>query len=143
MFDCPDDMTFEEAKTFIDQLLAADVFQINIGGGEPFIREDIWDILEYCHRHMMVTCVSTNGSLIDETTAKRLAAMPYNYLQVSLDGADEKTNDAIRGEGTYRFAMNAIENLTKAGFKNLSINTVVTRSNFHELPALYLLAKKI
>lgn len=142
MFDCSDDMTLSEAKDFIDQILEADVFQINIGGGEPFIREDIWDILDYCHKNMMVTCVSTNGSMIDKVTAQKLATMPYNYLQVSLDGADEKTNDAIRGEGTFRYAMDAIENLTQAGFKNLSINTVVTRINFHQLPALYLLSKE-
>ena len=142
MASCNNDMSFEEAKGFIEQLLEADVFQVNIGGGEPFIREDIWDILAYCHQYKMVTCVSTNGSMIDKDTSERLANMPYTYLQVSLDGADEKTNDAIRGEGTFAFAMEAINNLTVAGFKNLSINTVVTRVNFHQLPALYLLAKE-
>ncbi|MDD4570881.1 MAG: mycofactocin radical SAM maturase [Clostridia bacterium] len=142
MNDCASDMTFEECKQFVDDLLACSVFQVNIGGGEPFMREDIWDILAYCHENGMVTCVSTNGSLIDEKAAKRLTAMPLNYIQVSLDGYKKETNDAIRGDGTYDIAMGAIERFTAAGFPHLSINTVVTRVNFRELPYLYALAKK-
>lgn len=139
---CDDELSFDECIKLIDELIDAGVFQINIGGGEPFMRDDIWDILKYCHDREFVTCVSTNGSKIDEAAAEKLAAMEFMYMQVSLDGATEETNDAIRGKNTYKMAMQAIQNLYNAGFKGLSINTVVTAKNFRELPDLYLLAKK-
>ena len=142
MKQCQDEMTLEQCLHFIDQLIAAGVFQINVGGGEPLLRPDIWQILDYCQERMMVTCVSTNGSLVDEKTAARLAKMPYLYMQVSLDGVSKETNDSIRGEGTYEMAMQAIENLRDQDFQGLSINTVVTAKNFRELPALYQLAKE-
>lgn len=139
---CDDELSREECFHLIDELLAAGVFQVNIGGGEPFLRPDIWEILRYCHERELVTCVSTNGSMIDRTAAEKLAKMDYLYMQVSLDGATEEVNDRIRGKNTYRMAMTAVENLDRAGFSGLSINTVVTAKNFRELPDLYLLAKK-
>ncbi len=139
---CDDELSYDECLRLIDDLIEAGVFQINIGGGEPFMRSDIWDILDYCHEREMVTCVSTNGSKIDQKAAERLANMKFMYMQLSLDGATEETNDAIRGKWTYQMAIKAIQNLYHAGFKNLSINTVVTAKNFRELPDLYVLAKK-
>jgi len=134
-------MSFAECCTFIDQLLQAQVFQINMGGGEPFLRDDIWDIFAYCHQHQLVTCTSTNGSLLDPAAARRLAASPYHFLQVSLDGANTEVNDAIRGEGSFAWAIAGIENLRAAGFQHLSLNTVVTSVNFRHLPELYRLAQ--
>ena len=141
MTECTDDMSLEECLSFIDKLLAACVFQVNIGGGEPFLRKDIWDIFRYCHNHKLVTCTSTNGSLLDIEAASMLAASPYHFLQISLDGPNAEVNDAIRGEGAFAGAKNGIENLRAAGFKNLSLNTVVTKTNFRYLPELYRFAQ--
>ena len=141
MAQCPEDMDTAACRAFIDQLVAADVFQVNIGGGEPFLREDIWDIFAYCHQYQLVTCTSTNGSLLDMEAARRLSLGPYHFLQVSLDGASSEVNDAIRGEGAFAGAVKGIENLRTAGFKNLSLNTVVTAVNFQHLPELYRLAQ--
>ncbi len=134
-----DELNTSECKKLIDDLTALKVFQTNIGGGEPFIREDFIELLDYSHNKGLVTCVSTNGTLIDNSIAKKLSKMNMLYLQVSLDGVDEETNDSIRGKGTYRKVLNAIDAFTSNNV-SFSINTVLTRTNFDQLEDLRALA---
>ena len=141
MASCRSEMTLDQCRAFIDDLCRIKVFQVNIGGGEPFLRRDILDILAYAHQKGLVTCVSTNGTQIDDALAENLAAMELLYLQVSLDGATAETNDQIRGAGTFVQALAGIDCLNRAGFANLSINTVVTRLNFMEITDLYRLGR--
>jgi mycofactocin biosynthetic radical S-adenosylmethionine protein MftC len=136
-----DELNTSGCMKLIDELSALKVFQVNIGGGEPFIRADFLDLLDYSHNKGMVTCVSTNGTLIDDSIARRLSKMAMLYLQVSLDGVDEATNDSIRGKDTYRKIINAVETLTDNNVK-FSINTVLTRTNFKQLESLREMAEK-
>ena len=85
------------------------MFQINFGGGEPFLRDDFLDLLAYAQRAGITTCVSTNGTLLDDDLVERLAAMDGLYLQVSLDGATPETNDAIRGAGTFARILDGVD----------------------------------
>ena len=133
------ELNTKECMKLIDDLTTLKVFQVNIGGGEPFIREDFLDLLDYSHKKGLVTCVSTNGVALDNSVAKWLSAMNMLYLQVSLDGADEETNDRIRGRGTFKKVLNAIEALTANKVK-FSINTVLTRTNFGQLETLRTMA---
>lgn len=135
------ELTTQESLELIDQLTSLKVFQVNIGGGEPFIREDFLDILNYAHEKGLVTCVSTNGMLVDDELAKRLSASKMLYLQVSLDGATAEVNDKIRGKGTYGKIIHAIECLARHDVE-FSINTVLTRHNYPQLDTLRELAKE-
>ncbi len=130
-----------QCRAFIDELGRMEVFQINFGGGEPFLREDFIAILAYAHSKGITTCVSTNGVAHDMALAAQLARMELLRIQVSLDGATAATNDAIRGGGTYNRILEGIEIFKKSGFADLSINTVVTRTNYSEIEALLELAK--
>jgi mycofactocin biosynthetic radical S-adenosylmethionine protein MftC len=131
-----DELDFEQCRAFIDELCRMEVFQINFGGGEPFLRKDFPDILDYAHSKGITTCVSTNGTMLDENLVKRLGRMKLLRIQVSLDGATAAANDAIRGSGTYKKILEGIDLLCKQGFSHLSINTVVTRANFCEIERL-------
>jgi mycofactocin radical SAM maturase len=133
------ELDFYQCRNLIDQLSALKVFQVNIGGGEPFIRDDFLDILEYAHQKRVVTCVSTNGMLIDEALAKKLADLSMLYLQVSLDGATAEVNDAIRGQGTYKKILDAAAVFARHGV-TFSFNTVLTRLNYPQLEDLRRLA---
>jgi mycofactocin biosynthetic radical S-adenosylmethionine protein MftC len=142
MAKCEGELSFGECCRLLDDLDRMDVFQVNFGGGEPFARSDFIDILDYAHEKGITTCVSTNGTLLTKDLADRLAAMELLYIQVSLDGANPKTNDAIRGNGTYGRIIHAVELLLEAGFPNLSTNTVVTAANFREILDLYHLGRQ-
>jgi len=135
------ELSFLECRKLIDQLTAMQVFQVNIGGGEPFIREDFLDLLDYSHEKGLVTCVSTNGLLMDDKLASRLSKLKMLYLQVSLDGSTAEINDQIRGKGSYVKIMQAVEALARHRVP-FSINTVLTMLNFHQLDTLRALAKE-
>jgi mycofactocin biosynthetic radical S-adenosylmethionine protein MftC len=130
------ELDFQQCCAFIDELDRMEVFQINFGGGEPFLRKDLCNILDYAHSKGITTCVSTNGTALDKNLVSRLSGMKLLRIQVSLDGATAATNDAIRGSGTYERILEGLALLCTQGFPHLSINTVVTRANFCEIEQL-------
>ncbi|MFK5952560.1 MAG: mycofactocin radical SAM maturase [Desulfobacterium sp.] len=136
----PNELSTKECKAFIDHLAHHKVFQINIGGGEPLLRPDFFEIMEYANSKGIIACISTNGTLLDDPTCKRLAAMKDIFLQVSLDGVDEATNDEIRGKGTYQRAVEGMARLQRHRVA-FSINTVLTRTSFEQLETLKSMAK--
>ena len=129
----PRELTTEEAKSIIDQLREMQVFYVNIGGGEPMVRRDFFEIIEYATENGIGVKFSTNGAFIDADNAKRLASMDYLDIQISLDGTDAATNDAVRGEGSFATAIKAMDNLRDAGFGEFKISVVVTRHNVSQL----------
>ena len=132
------ELTTGQCRRMIDDLSDLRVFQLNIGGGEPLVRPDFLDLMDYAHEKGIVTCISTNGTLIDEEAARRLDH-ELVYIQVSLDGASPESNDAIRGKGSYKKVLNALEHLKSRNIE-VSINTVLTRLSFPELDKMAELA---
>ena len=136
----PRELTTAEAKRVLDELRDLQVFYINIGGGEPMVRRDFFELVEYSVNSGIGVKFSTNGAFIDTEKARRLAAMDYLDIQISLDGVDEATNDAVRGAGSYRMARTAMDNLAAAGFGPFKISVVVTRHNVPQLDQFKALA---
>ena len=116
------------------------VFYINIGGGEPMIRRDFFELISYAVDVGIGVKFSTNGTFIDRQAARRLAAMDYLDIQISLDGLDAVTNDAVRGVGSYAVARRAMDHLAEAGFGPFKISVVVTRENVAQLDGFKALA---
>ena len=131
----PRELTTAEAMAVIDELRALQVFYVNIGGGEPMIRRDFFDIIDYATTNGVGVKFSTNGAYINADNARRLAAMDYLDIQLSLDGADEATNDAVRGAGSYATVRRAMDHLADAGFGPFKVSVVVTRHNVGQLDA--------
>ena len=109
------------------------VFYINIGGGEPTVRPDFWELLDYAVEHHVGVKFSTNGFRITPERAEKLAATDYVDVQISLDGATADVNDHVRGAGTYDAAMRAMANLQAAGMKDFKMSVVCTRHNIGQL----------
>ncbi len=135
------ELTTEECRRIIDALSASRVFQLSIGGGEPFVRDDFLDLMDYAHEKGIVTCISTNGTIIDDDIARRLDDKLV-YIQVSLEGATPASNDSIRGEGSFRRALHGLECLKNRDIE-VSINTVLTKASFPELDSLAGLAASL
>jgi mycofactocin radical SAM maturase len=136
----PQELTTAEAKQLIDQMAQMNIFYINMGGGEPLLRDDLIELIEYAALQGLPVQFSTNGMLINKKVAKRLSEIPELRIQVSLDGATAATNDTIRGKGSYQGAVQAIQ-LLAARQIDLSVNFVVTRVNLSELEQVYQLVK--
>ncbi len=109
------------------------VFYVNIGGGEPTVRPDFWELVDYATAHKVGVKFSTNGVKISPAIARRLAGSDYVDVQISLDGATSEVNDYVRGVGSYDTAIRAMENLYAAGFSGFKISVVCTRQNVGQL----------
>src|SRR3954451_22692244 len=129
----PRELTTAELFGVVDELAAMQVFYVNIGGGEPTLRPDFWELIDYCVDSKVGVKFSTNGSRITPEIAARLAASDYVDVQISIDGADAATNDAIRGDGSYDAAAAARRDLADAGFVGFKVSVVVTRDNVEQL----------
>lgn len=129
----PRELSTEQCKAVIDELQRMQVFYVNIGGGEPTVRSDFWELVDYATEHQVGVKFSTNGVRIDESVAARLAASDYVDVQISLDGATAEVNDAVRGPGSFDMAVRALRNLKDAGFRDAKISVVVTRHNVAQL----------
>jgi len=136
----PRELSTAQAKAVIDELRDLQVFYINIGGGEPMVRRDFFEIIGYAVDNGIGVKFSTNGAFIDAENARRLAAMDYLDIQISLDGTDAATNDAVRGAGSFDTAIRAMENLRAANFGPFKISVVVTRHNVAQLDQFKALA---
>ena len=138
----PRELTTAEAKCIIDEMVEMQIFYVNIGGGEPMVRTDFFELLDYASSQNVGVKFSTNGTRITEENAKYLAGLGYLDIQISLDGADRETNDAVRGEGSYDAALQAMEHLHNAAFGEFKISVVVTRQNAGQLDDFRALADR-
>jgi mycofactocin radical SAM maturase len=136
----PAELSTEQVFALVDELRRLQVFYVNIGGGEPTIRPDFYDVVDRCVDSGVGVKFSTNGSTITPARAARLAATPSVDVQISIDGADAATNDAVRGEGSFAAALRAMDALAAAGFGAFKISVVVTRHNVSQLDAFSALA---
>ncbi len=129
----PAELSTEECFGVVDELQRLGVFYVNLGGGEPMLRRDFFDIVNYSTDHDVGVKFSTNGTYIDAAAARRLASMDYLDIQVSIDGATAAVNDSVRGGGSFASARTAMDNLAAADFGAFKISVVVTRQNVDQL----------
>lgn len=109
----------ETVYRYLDDAEAHGVREVYFTGGEPFLHRQIIPILD---RSLQVaaTSVLTNGTLITATVADRLAELAYGSqysleMRISLDDVDETKNDAVRGKGALRRAVQALKLLQERG----------------------------
>lgn len=101
-------------------------------GGEPTLQpQRLLELTSAGQDLQLQTLVSTNGQHITESLADSLYAQGV-HVQVSIDGATGKTNDAIRGEGSFRKATAGVRQLVRSGVTTI-LSMVVTRANFAEM----------
>lgn len=100
---------------------------MNISGGEPTLRGDLPEIIREIKENGAKSLLLTNGILFGHNLAKKVQEAGCKALQISLEGPEE-INDFIRGEGTFRRVMNAIEMAKELGFR-VSVSVTVSKAN--------------
>lgn len=119
----------ENACRLVDEAVALGVSEVFFTGGEPFILDEIYDMLAYAAARAPTT-VLTNAMLLRGRRMERLAAIAHPNLttQVSLDGAEAAQHDAYRGPGTWAKTVEGIRLLQEHGFR-VRISTTETPAN--------------
>jgi AdoMet-dependent heme synthase len=133
----------QAAYTLLDQI--ADVAKpiIILTGGEPLLREDIFDIAAYGNAKGMRMVMSPNGTLVTKEIAKKMAAAGIQRLSISIDGASAGSHDKFRGvQGAYEGALNGIKHAKSAGIA-FQINTTITKTNLEQIPEILALAESL
>jgi radical SAM protein with 4Fe4S-binding SPASM domain len=110
-------------------------------GGEPFLRDDLMDILEYVRQYGYDTALMSNGTLITDSVALELRQARVKEVQVSIEGMEE-VHDSIRGKDSFRRALRGLENLVDCGI-DTSINLTLSRLNIGEIDGLVRLAENM
>ncbi|MGD8623836.1 MAG: radical SAM protein [Anaerolineae bacterium] len=127
----------EAVQRLVDEAIALGFEHIFLTGGEPFILDEIYDMLAYASARIQTT-VLTNALLLRGRRLEQLVAVNNDNLvvQVSLDGARPEHHDAYRGEGTWARTVEAIRQLLDRGF-HLRLSTTETPANAGHLDALH------
>ncbi len=106
---------------------------IILTGGEPLLREDIFDLAQYGTGLGLRMVMATNGCLLNDSMINRIKSSGIKRVSISIDSADENKHDEFRNmPGAFRGAVNGAALLREAGV-DFQINTTVTRHNVHEI----------
>ena len=135
----------EDAKKIVDQVADFGASFFGITGGQPFLRKDLFEVLDYATKLGLSTSIITDGRLLDDTVFEKIVKN-QTKISVSIDGA-EKTNDAIRGKGAYAAAVSAIEKFSRENLLNCLVYTFanageVTNVNEDDMVHVLELAKQ-
>ena len=131
-----DELSTEEGRRMIDDLAAFGAPVLLFSGGEPLVRKDMPQLAAYAVEKGMRAVISTNGTLINRSTAQTLKQIGLSYVGISLDGL-EPVNDHFRGvNGAFKKALRGIENCQQAGIK-VGLRFTINRRNVKEIPGIF------
>jgi radical SAM protein with 4Fe4S-binding SPASM domain len=131
-----EELTTAEAKIFMASLLAYKVPVLLFSGGEPLLRKDIFELLEYGAELGLRMVISTNGTLLDRTKARKIRELGISYVGISLDGLQE-VNDIFRGkQGAYTQALTGFQNCQLVSQKT-GLRLTLSKTTARELPAIF------
>jgi radical SAM protein with 4Fe4S-binding SPASM domain len=135
------DLDPDAARTLIDRLAEGGVRLLIFSGGEPLLRADVPDLVAHAQRRGLTPHLSTNGSLLDERIARRLAESGLAYAGVSLDGR-AAFNDAYRGmPGGFALGVRALRACRAVGIRT-GVRLTLTRRNLTDVEPLVEVARR-
>lgn len=131
------------ARRLVNEALELGCQEVFFTGGEPFILDEIYDMLAYSSARLRTT-VLTNAMLFNGKRLARLKAVrnPQLRLQVSLDGGRPQDHDAYRGPGTWAKTVAGIRTLLESGFQ-VRLSTTETPANSEQMEALHALRRRL
>lgn len=136
----PGELSTEKCFQVIDEIAALGKPIVILTGGDPMLRENVYDIARYGTEQGLKMVMSPCGTLLDEENARRLKEAGIDRISLSIDGATAGTHDDFRRvTGAFDDVMRGIEAAKKAGLE-FQVNTTVTRVNLRELPDILQLA---
>lgn len=136
------ELTTEEIKNAFKQIASdmdASKILINVTGGEPLVRKDLCEVMEYATNELGFHWgMTTNGILLTEENIEKLRKANMETISISIDGIEE-THNKFRGVlNSYQIIINNIKNLKKAGYvKHIQVTTVFHKENINQMEELY------
>ena len=135
------ELTTQEAKKFISDLVEFKVPVLLFSGGEPLMRGDLFELGKFAASLGLRTVISTNGTLITPEIAQKIKEANFSYVGISLDGI-EKTNDKFRGKkGAFEEALQGIRSCKEVNVR-VGLRFTISKHNYRDIPAIFDLIEK-
>ncbi len=135
-----DPISTDQAKVMIDDLANFGSPVILFSGGEPIIRKDLTELAHYATSKGMRAVISTNGTLITKEKAKEFKEVGFSYVGISLDGGEE-IHDKFRAvKGSFRRALEGVQNAMAEGIK-VGVRFTINKQNYQEIPKIFQILK--
>jgi radical SAM protein with 4Fe4S-binding SPASM domain len=134
-----DDLSTDTLCSALEDAAALGAGTAVFSGGEPLLRRDIFELVSFCKKLGLGACVTSNGSLVDETVSGKLADAGVDVVNISVEG-DLHTHERLRGAGTYEKALHALRCLRGRGVET-TIASTVSRYNYSSLEHIVELAR--
>lgn len=122
------ELTKKQLMAVVDEAISLGCEEFHLSGGEPFLRKDLFDLIDSILSKNVELRLQTNGKLLTKLNARQLHSLGLDNLMISLDGPTMETCDALRGTGSYDGAIGGIRNALEAHL-NVRVNAVLTKSN--------------
>ncbi|MGZ0701222.1 heme d1 biosynthesis radical SAM protein NirJ [Pseudomonas piscis] len=137
-----DELDTQAALRVIDDLAEAGVKVLILSGGEPLLRDDLFQLSAHARTHGMFVALSSNGTLIDESNIEQIRAADFDYVGISIDGL-EATHDSFRQlKGSFARSLKAMRLCREQGIR-VGMRTTLTRDNHTQLPELLALMRDL
>ena len=134
------ELSTEECRRLIEDISVIGKPVLILTGGEPLMRDDIFDIARHAATKGLTPCIGTNGTLITKEIAAEMKQVPISRVSVSIDFPDAENQDRFRGvKGAFDAAVRGIQNAQQAGVE-VQINCTITKMNLSHLESLLSLA---
>ncbi len=138
-----DELTTQEGKDLMDQISEVSRPLLILSGGEPLLRPDIYELIRYGVSKGFRMGLGSNGSLLDEKAANKLAEAGAKTVSISLDSSVPEKHDDFRGvKDSWQKAIQAIEALKQNGVL-VQVNTTVTQQNHGEIDEIMTLTERL
>jgi MoaA/NifB/PqqE/SkfB family radical SAM enzyme len=128
-------LSTEECFCILKKLADAEVFSIFFTGGEPFLRDDLPELVEYCFNVGLEARISTNAHALNENKIKRIVKTGIDHLQVSLHGPSFIHESIVGRKGSYTVVMRNLRLLIESGIR-VEIACVGLKENIAHIPTL-------
>ncbi|MHB2020106.1 MAG: radical SAM protein [Candidatus Xenobia bacterium] len=141
----PNELSLEEIQKLLDEMSEMGCCEVSIGGGEPFMRNDLLPIITYARHKGISVSLSTTATAVSRVVAKKIAEVGLKSIRVSFDGSTEKSYDYYRGKkGSYRKAVRGIKTLREIFDKTpITLHTTLMKSNMTEILTLARMVQKL
>ncbi len=120
----------------IDELVEIGVKCIGITGGEPFMHQNILELIEYISEKKVMYNFTSNGLISDANIRALKKSKNLNVLAISLDAPEQKLNDYMRGNGSYDMAVDAIKRCISNKIR-VCLTTTVFKKNLNTFPKIF------
>ncbi len=136
-----EELTTKDMQKLFDDMAKNGTFYICLGGGEPFTRTDLLDILDYGKQKGLAVSVVTNGLLLNKDTILKLNNLDLDYLWISFEGMREN-HEKLRGKNTFFPTLNTLELLKKYYKGRTALRMSINKYNINDMKGLLELALK-